>query len=121
MVKKILEFQERYNNTQPEDEWFGKRILVYPGSIVATGEQEKQFAVEDVYHDKPMGYHVRDGGQTLPDDVWKDPKKRKANFDYCPELVMIMPMKLERERCEGDNRQGEIITEDEEENKGGER
>ncbi len=56
-----------------------------------------------------MGYHVRDGGETLSDDVWRDPARRKSNFEYCPELAMIMPMKLERERCEGDNRQGEIL------------
>jgi hypothetical protein len=111
MVKKILEFQERFNDTQPEDEWFGKRILVYPGSTVASGEQEKSFSVEDVWHEKPMGFHVRDGGMQLAEDVWKSPERRKANFDYCPELVMIMPMKLERERCDGDNKEGEIVTE----------
>lgn len=94
---------------QPEDEWFGKRILVYPGSVVANAEQEKQFSVEDVWHEKPLGFHVREGGASLSDDVWKDPTRRKMNFEYCPELVMIMPMKLERERCEGDNREGEII------------
>jgi hypothetical protein len=56
-----------------------------------------------------MGYHVRDGGGDLAEDVWKNPDRRKGNFEYCPELAMIMPMKLERERCEGDNREGEII------------
>jgi len=58
-----------------------------------------------------MGYHVRDGGENLADDVWKDQHRRKSNFNYCPELAMIMPMKLERERCEGDNREGEILNE----------
>ena len=56
-----------------------------------------------------MGFHVRDGGENLADDVWKNPERRRSNFEYCPELAMIMPMKLERERCEGDNREGEII------------
>lgn len=55
-----------------------------------------------------MGYHIKDGGETLADDVWKDPSRRKGNFEYCPELAMIMPMKLERERCEGDDRMGTI-------------
>jgi len=109
MVKNILEFQARYNNTEPEDEWFGKRITVYPGSKVAIGAQEEQFSVEDTWHESPLGYHVRDGGQNLAEDVWRDPVRRKANFEYCPELVMIMTMKLERERCEGDNKEGEIV------------
>ncbi|KAG4436955.1 hypothetical protein IFR05_007568 [Cadophora sp. M221] len=108
-VRKILGFQSRYNDTEPEDEWFGKRITVLPGAKVANGKQEDHFSVEDVWHDKPMGYHVRDGGEGLSDDVWKNADRRKGNFEYCPELAMIMPMKLERERCEGDNREGEII------------
>jgi hypothetical protein len=59
-----------------------------------------------------MGFHVKDGGEDLAEDVWKDPEKRRKNFEYCPELAMIMPMKLERERCDGDNREGEIIHEE---------
>jgi len=59
-----------------------------------------------------MGYHVQDGGTNLADDVWKEHDRRKGNFQYCPELAMIMPMKLERERCEGDNKEGEIIEEE---------
>jgi hypothetical protein len=110
-VRKILGFQSRYNDTEPEDEWFGKRITVLPGAKVANGAQEDHFSVESVWHDKPMGYHVRDGGENLADDVWKDQHRRKSNFNYCPELAMIMPMKLERERCEGDNREGEILNE----------
>lgn len=83
--------------------------MVTPGAKVATGAQEDHFSVESIWHDKPMGYHARDGGTNLADDVWKDPERRKSNFEYCPELAMIMPMKLERERCDGDNREGEII------------
>ena len=110
MVKKILDFQERYNSSEPEDEWFGKRIVVWPGAKVAKGEDERRFAVEANWHAKPLGFHVRDGGNNLPEDVWKDPVKRKMNFDYCPELVIVMPMKLERERCPRDNQQREILT-----------
>jgi hypothetical protein len=55
-----------------------------------------------------MGYHVR--ADNLADDVWRDPVRRKSNFDYCPELSMVMDMKLEQERCEGDNKMGDILT-----------
>jgi len=109
VIKQVLEFQTRYNDTEPEDEWFGKRVVTLPGAKVANGEQEQRFSVEDIWHPKPLGFHVRDGGTNLADAVWKDPTRRKANFEYCPELVMIMPMKLERERCEGDNKEGEIV------------
>jgi hypothetical protein len=108
-VRRILGFQSRYNNTEPEDEWFGKRIAVLPGAVVTTGDQEYHFTVEDIYHQKPMGYHVRGGGEDLADDVWKNEERRKTNFAYCPELSMIMQMKLERERCAGDNLEGDIV------------
>lgn len=107
-VRQILNFQARYNDTEPEDEWFGKRLTVLPGAKVASGAQEDHFSVEGVWHDKPMGYHVQ---ADLAEDVWQDPQRRKGNFEYCPELAMIMDMKLERERCEGDNKQGEIVGE----------
>ncbi|KAK2022599.1 hypothetical protein LX32DRAFT_602539 [Colletotrichum zoysiae] len=104
-IKKVLQFQERYNDTEAEDEWFGKRLWVMKGEKVAHGNKGV-LAVEDVYMEKPMGYHVRDGGNSLSDAVWKDPKQRKKIFNYCPELSMIMDMKLERERCDDDNGEG---------------
>jgi len=111
-VRKILSFQSRYNDTEPEDEWFGKRITVFPGANVANEAQEEHFSVESIWHESPIGFHVQDGGENLAEDVWKDPVRRKKNFDYCPELAMIMSMKLEKERCDGDNREGEIISEE---------
>jgi hypothetical protein len=65
-------------------------------------------SVEDTYIPNSMGFHVRDGGNGLADAVWKDPTQRKAIFDYCPELSLIMDMKLEVERCPGDDKQGNL-------------
>jgi hypothetical protein len=103
-----LKFQERYNDTSAEDEWFGQRLVSIPGLKVANGEEENHFAVEDVWHERPMGYHLRKINGRLPEDVWKEKDKRQKIFDYCPELSMIMDMKLDRERCEGDNGEGEL-------------
>lgn len=118
-IKRVLKFQSRYNDTQTEDEWFGKRVIVLPGAKVASGE-DGQLAVEDIYIPEPMGFHVRDGGNHLADAVWKDPEQRKTIFNYCPELSLVMDMKLEMERCPGDDKMGTIaysryITLDEEE------
>lgn len=112
-IKRVLGFQARYNNTEPEDEWFGKRMYILPGAKVASGT-DGMLAVEDVYMEKPMGFHVRNGGDQLADDVWKDQKRRQDIFQYCPELSLIMDMKLERERCEGDDKEGDIHPTDEE-------
>jgi hypothetical protein len=105
-----LKFQSRYNDTSAEDEWFGQRIVNIPGLNVATAEEEKRFAVEDVGHEHPMGYHVRTVDGHLPEGVWKKKDDRQKIFNYCPELSMIMDMKLERERCEGDNGEGELAS-----------
>jgi hypothetical protein len=116
-VRKILSFQARFNDTGPEDEWFGRRITLMPGAKVANDAEEQHFSVEGVYHEKPMGYHIRESGNYLDDEVWKNAERRKANFEYCPELVIIMPMKLERERCDGDNLEGEVFSDSDEEGK----
>ncbi|OIW34071.1 hypothetical protein CONLIGDRAFT_652440 [Coniochaeta ligniaria NRRL 30616] len=106
-IRRVLNFQARYNNTQPEDEWFGTRVYILPGAKVASGS-DGMLAVEDVYKENAMGFHVRNGGTQLADAVWKDRKQRQAIFNYCPELSLIMDMKLERERCPGDDKEGEI-------------
>lgn len=107
-IRRLLAFQRRENDTQGEDNWFGKRISSMPGLRLASAQQEAQFSVQEVFRPRPMGYHVRSGDEGLADDVWQNWEQRKAIMQYCPEVKIIMPMKLERERCEGDTRDGYI-------------
>lgn len=79
-----------------------------PDLKVASALDSQHFSVEEVYHEKPMGYHLRNGEDHLPTGVWKNKAQRSSILKYCPELGIILPMKLERERCEGDNREGVI-------------
>lgn len=74
-------------------------MTLMPGLKIASAEEEMHFSVEDIWADHPMGYHVREGGTNLPEDIWADEGNRRKIFGYCPELSMIMPMKLERQRC----------------------
>jgi len=106
-IKQILGSNKRQNDTEPEDQWFTERVVDIPGANIANAKHLKQLSVGDIWRERPLGFHVRDGGQQLADAVWKDPKRRRAIFDYCPELAMIMPMKLERERCASDNKEGD--------------
>ncbi|RYO88120.1 hypothetical protein DL766_000679 [Monosporascus sp. MC13-8B] len=69
-IKRVLRFQSRYNDTQPEDEWFGHRVIVLPGAKVASDENG-QLTVEDVYMPNPMGFHVRDGGNQLAEGFFE--------------------------------------------------
>ncbi|KAK6822661.1 hypothetical protein PG990_015107 [Apiospora arundinis] len=106
-IQRVLKFQERANDTQPEDEWFGQRVSVLRDARVASGTNG-QLAVEDTYIPNPMGFHVRDGGSSLSPAVWKNHTQRKSIFEYCPELSLIMDMKLERERCDNDDKEGRL-------------
>lgn len=106
MIKRILSFQARFNDSEPEDEWFRKRLWALPGAKVAS-KLDGAIAVEGVYVERPMGYHVREGGGNLNEEIWGDAARRREILEYCPELRMIMDMKLERERCPDDNGNGD--------------
>ncbi|KAL6909011.1 hypothetical protein GGI43DRAFT_379837 [Trichoderma evansii] len=106
VIKQILSFQVRFNDSEPEDEWFGKRLWVLPGAKVAS-ELDGAIAVEGVDMERPMGYHIREGGLNLNEEIWGAAARRKEILEYCPELSMIIDMKLERERCPDDNGNGD--------------
>ncbi|KAL7950897.1 hypothetical protein V8C42DRAFT_359685 [Trichoderma barbatum] len=106
VIKQILSFQARFNDSEAEDEWFGKRLWVLPGAKIASGLDDA-IAVEDAYMERPMGYHVREGGSNLNEYVWGDAAWRREIFEYCPELSIIMDMKLERQRCPDDDGNGD--------------
>ncbi|QYS98284.1 DUF5672 domain-containing protein [Trichoderma simmonsii] len=105
VIKRILNFQARFNDSEPEDEWFRKRLWVLPDAKVAS-TLDDAIAIEDVYKERPMGYHVREGSSNLNEDMWGDAARRNEIFEYCPELSMIMDMKLERQRCPDDDGNG---------------
>ena len=96
-VKEVLQFQKRIDNTVPEDQWLSARMGLLPDANMCPPDKESEFAVEDVWHEWPMGYHVNPGG--FSPDVWEPQMKRKQIFEYCPEIKIILDMRLERERC----------------------
>jgi hypothetical protein len=110
-IREVLKFQSRPNDTEAEDEWFSKRIILLPSAKMTDRAQAETFSVDTVRLNEPTGYHVAAAGERLSDGVWNDPERRRKNFEYCPKLSILMPMKLERERCDGDNKKGEIIPE----------
>lgn len=99
-VLKVLQFQSRQDDAESEDKWLSDRIKVLPGVKLPKPEVEKSFAVEGMWHEKPMGLHVPSSSDRLLKEAWDDADQRKKTFEYCPEVKMIMNMKLERERCE---------------------
>ena len=73
------------------------RMGLLPDAKMAPAVKEAEFSVENVWHEKPMGYRV---APQLPDSVWGEASRRQQIYDYCPEVKMIHPMKLARQRCE---------------------
>ncbi|KUI64989.1 hypothetical protein VM1G_00683 [Cytospora mali] len=106
-IRRVLAFQARYNDTDPEDEWFGQRLYIMPGLKVASG-LDGALAIENVYMERPMGFHVQGMGENLPADVWGDYERRRKMLEYCPELYTVLNAKFERERCPGDTKDGVI-------------
>lgn len=105
----MLSFQSRQDQNDAEDRWFVNRLGLLPGAKMANASLEAQFSVEGIWHESPMGYHVGGSGDALPDEVWNDIERRKRIYDYCPEIKLVLKMKLERERCEEKNEDRERL------------
>lgn len=99
-VLEVLQFQTRLDNTFSEDQWMASRVGLVPGANMAPPAVEKEFAVEDIWTERPMGYHINPTvGPGNSQDVWDDPAKRKMIYEYCPEIKIILDMRLDREQC----------------------
>lgn len=96
-IKQVLQFQTRLDHTFSEDEWLSSRMGLLPDARMCEPALEREFAVENIWQERPMGYHLNPAGWV--DEVWGDPAKRRMIYDYCPEIKMIADFHLERERC----------------------
>ncbi|KAI9833823.1 MAG: hypothetical protein M1826_006346 [Phylliscum demangeonii] len=116
-IRRLLEFQATYPDSGAEDRWLVDRLALMPGARMANASVEGAFCVGDIWHHQPLGYHLGHkalhaanigggGGPEGPDEnlrgsaVWQDMARRLAIYEYCPEIKLIMEMKLERQRCE---------------------
>lgn len=97
-VRRFLRDFPRTNDSIPEGEWFGSGLPIMPGARVAP-EIQTQAAAENTGNIARLqiGYDRHQ----LSGPAWGDAAKRREILDYCPELSLIMDMKLEVERCEG--------------------
>jgi hypothetical protein len=96
-VKRVLRFQKRMDNTNSEDQWLSARLGLLPEANMCPREKEMEFAVAEVWHEWPTGYSLSPSEFTA--DVWEPHSKRQQILEYCPELRMILDMRLEREKC----------------------
>lgn len=99
-IREVLSFQSRVDNTDSEDTWLSKRIGLLQGANNANATIAATFAVEDIWHSHPLGYHIHPGlNAENGKDTWAQRSRRKEIFEYCPEIKIILPMRLNREKC----------------------
>ena len=101
-IKEVLKFQSRQDDGEGEDRWLVRRVGLLPGAKMAENHVEQQFSVERIWYDKPLGYHMGPKDNGLPKEIWDNQAQRRMIYDYCPEIKMILAMKLEGERCKDD-------------------
>ena len=100
-VLEVLQFQARLDHSFSEDQWMSSRVGLLPGANMAPPAVERDFAVEDIWAERPMGYHINPTlgpGSSL--DVWETKMKRRMIYEYCPEIKIVLNMRLEREQCQ---------------------
>lgn len=98
-MKQVLSFQSRQDEGEPEDHWLVDRIATLPNANMPPPEVEKGFSVQVVWHERPLGYHISAHGTNRHHEIWDSDERRKEIYEYCPEIKMILDMKLEKERC----------------------
>lgn len=73
-------------------------MAAMPGERVAL-RFDGAFAVDTTVVEKPIGYNSRGIGVPVEHRSWKSTDARKRILEYCPELGMVMGLRLERELC----------------------
>ncbi|KAI4237792.1 MAG: hypothetical protein LQ349_001574 [Xanthoria aureola] len=82
-IIQILRDQIRLPNSDPEDVWLTSRLGHRPGAKVANGSLSLTFSGENIYYEKPMGYHTGGSGRNLGSGLWGTPELRQHIYDYC--------------------------------------
>lgn len=93
-IIELLEKEKRAVGSEMEDRWLCDRLQVHPGANMPGPEIERHFSVESVWTERPFGYHLRSSGKALDPAIWRNEARRKAIFDYCPEVKIILDMNL---------------------------
>jgi hypothetical protein len=122
-VSRILEVLERERRPEwdgaLEDLWLTDRLHGLPGARIPNAAVSKTFSVESVWDETPLGYHIGWLGvhheQVKPPfdfrtsaryadpfgQIWDDQGQVDHIMEYCPEVKMILGMKLEGDKPNG--------------------
>ena len=93
-IVQLLETETRPAGGDLEDRWLCDRLLIMPDAKMPEPENERHFSVESVWTERPFGYHLRGSGKLLDPVIWGNQTRRKAIFEYCPEVKMILDVDM---------------------------
>lgn len=93
-IIKVLESEKRKAHSHWEDRWLCDRLQRSDATNMPPPEVERHFSVEGIWTERPFGYHLRGGGKLKAEDIWDNAYRRKAIFEYCPEIKIVLDMEL---------------------------
>jgi hypothetical protein len=97
----VLSTQTRqYNDGALEDLWLTDRLKDLEGAHMPNATISKSFSVESVWDKQPLGYHVGWLG-VHHEQIWDEDGQVEHIMKYCPEVKMILGMKLDRDKPGG--------------------
>lgn len=100
-ILQVLDKQQRPKGDGAlEDLWLARGINGLPGARMPGANVSKTFSVESVWDDTPLGYHIGWMG-VHHEQIWDDEKQVQHVLQYCPEVKMILGMRLDGDKPEG--------------------
>lgn len=103
-VSKIIQVLEKQKRTigdgALEDLWLANRLHALPNNHMPIANISKTFSVESVWDETPLGYHIGWLG-VHHEQIWDDPKQVDHVLEYCPEVKIILGMKLGGDKPKG--------------------
>ncbi|KAH8816960.1 hypothetical protein F5884DRAFT_241150 [Xylogone sp. PMI_703] len=100
-ISRILQVLEKESRTaghpELEDLWLTNRMKDLDGAKMPNATISKHFSVESVWDESPMGYHIGWLGVHHP-QIWDNEDQVNHILKYCPEVKMILGMKLEMDK-----------------------
>lgn len=100
-ILQVLASQTRpHNDGALEDLWLTDRLRKLEGAHMPNATISKTFSVESVWDEQPLGYHIGWLG-VHHEQIWDEEWQVEHIMQYCPEVKMILGMKLDRDKPKG--------------------
>lgn len=103
-VSRIIQVLERNKRRAGdgafEDLWLATKLRALPEWHMPNANISKTFSVESVWDETPLGYHIGWLG-VHHEQIWDDIQQVQHVMQYCPEVKIILGMKLDNDKPEG--------------------